>query len=413
MTAVGAATTISGYASTSFAAQPKVVVIGGGFGGATVARYLMLWGGGRVDVTLVDRSAKFVSSPMSNLIVAGYRDMNDITMAYDGLRARGVKVITAEVTAVAHNKQRIRLADGTDLPYDRLIVSPGIDFIWDDVAGMADAAAQEAVPHAWMAGNQTLILQKQIQAMADGGVFVMTIPIAPYRCASAPYERACLVADYLMKHKPRSKVLILDANEDVVSMKDLFTKVWKERYGNIIEYQNNSELKEVDVATHTAILEFDKVKADVLNAIPPQRAGEIARQAGLINVNKRWCDVNWLTMESTSIPKVHVLGDSVFPSPRMPKSAHVANQHAKVAAAAILDIFRGREPNQHPMVTSTCYSYVSQSDAIHVSSVHAYDRGARTMQPVPGAGGVSIAPNTMEGDFAAGWARNIWADSLS
>ena len=413
MTAVGAATAISGYASLGFAAKPKVVVIGGGFGGATVARYLMLWGEGGVEVTLVERNEKFVSSPMSNLVIAGYRDMNDITLTYDRLRACGVKVITAEVIAVASDRQRIRLGDGTNLPYDRLIVSPGIDFIWGDVGGMADAEAQIAIPHAWTAGIQTLSLQKQLQAMADGGVFAIAIPIAPYRCASAPYERACLVADYLKKNKPRSKVLILDANEDVVSMKELFTKVWKERYGNIIDYQNNSELKEVDVATHTAILEFDKVKVDVLNAIPPQRAGEIARQAGLINVNNRWCDVHWLTMESTSMPKVHVLGDSVFPSPRMPKSGHVANQHAKVTAAAILDIFHGREPNQQPMVTSTCYSYVSQRDAIHVSSVHAYDRETRTMQPVPGAGGVSIAPNGMEGDFAAGWARNIWADSLS
>lgn len=412
ISAIGSATAVSGYASVSFGARPKIVVVGGGFGGATVARYLMLWGRGSVDVTLVERNLQFTSCPMSNLVIAGYSKIGDITITYDRLRSLGIKIIHGEVTAVAHEKQLVRLTDGSELPYDRLIVSPGIDFIWDQVGGMDGQAAQEAIPSAWKTGAQTVMLRNQLTAMTDGGVFAISIPVAPYRCTPAPYERACLVADYLKKYKPKSKVLIFDANEDVGSMKELFTKVWKERYGNIIEYQNNSELKAVHVPTRTAILEFDQVKVNVLNVIPPQRAGEIAGQAGLIDVNKRWCDVNWLTMESKSVSKIHVLGDAVFPSARMPKSGHVANQQAKLAAAAILNIFGGLDPNRNPLITSTCYSYVSEREGIHVSSVHTYDQAAQTMQVVAGAGGVSMTPSELEGNFAAEWALNIWADSF-
>ncbi|MBL8471991.1 MAG: FAD-dependent oxidoreductase [Rhodocyclaceae bacterium] len=408
----GALAAVGGCASLG-GSKAKVVVIGGGYGGATLARYLTLWGGGKIDVSLVERNPSFISCPMSNLVIAGYRKIEDITVSYDGLKARGVRVIQGEVTGIDATARKVKLADGSELPYDRLVVSPGIEFMWNDVGGMATAAAQEAIPHAWKAGTQTLLLQKQLMAMKDGGVFAISIPRAPYRCPPGPYERACLVADYLKKNKPKSKVLILDANEDVVSKKGLFTKAWQGTYGGMIEYRNNNELKEVDVASRTAILEFDKVKADVLNVVPPQRAADIARTAGLINVNNRWCDIDWLTMESKAVPNVHVLGDATFPAPTMPKSGHMANQQAKLAAAALIDLFDGKAPNANPMLMNTCYSYVSEKQGIHVSSVHHYDAAKKTMLPVTGSGGVSVAASVIEGDFAAAWARNIWADSLS
>jgi sulfite dehydrogenase len=249
--------------------------------------------------------------------------------------------------------------------------------------------------------------------MKDGGVFAISIPSAPYRCPPGPYERACLVADYFKKAKPKSKVVILDANEDVQSKKELFTKAWADLYKDTIEYRNNSEVKDVDVKTNTALLEFDKFKADVLNVIPPQRAGDIASKSGFKLINKRWVDIDWLSMEVNGTPDVHVIGDAVFPAPTMPKSGHMANQQAKLAAAAILNLLSGSEPSQTPLVMNTCYSFVDAKQAAHVASVHTYDRATRTMQPVKGAGGVSAARNEIEGRLALGWAKNIWADMLT
>jgi len=392
--------------------RPRVVVIGGGFGGATAARYISLWSGGKVDITLIERNVKFVSSPMSNMVIAGYRTIDTLTLAYDGLLAHGIKVVNGEVVAIDPVARNVTLADRTQITYDRLVVAPGVEFIWDAVGGMTDGLAAEAIPHAWKAGQQTLLLQKQLMTMKDGGVFAISIPKSPFSCPVAPYERACLVAEYFKKNKPRSKLLILDANDDVQSQKAMFTKVWRDWYPNIIEYRNNSELMEVDVAGRTAILEFDNVKADVLNVIPSQRAGNIARDAGLIDVNKRWCDVNWLTMESKAVPQIHVLGDATFAAPAMAKSGHMANQHAKIAAAAILDLLDGREPNQAPLAVNACYSHVSKREASHIVSMHAYDASTATMQPVHGAGGVSSQPGEIEARYAAGWARNIWADSF-
>jgi sulfide dehydrogenase [flavocytochrome c] flavoprotein subunit len=249
--------------------------------------------------------------------------------------------------------------------------------------------------------------------MKDGGTYAITIPRAPYRCPPGPYERACLVADYFKKSKPKSKVVILDANEDVVSKKGLFVKAWNELYKGVLEYRPNSEVKDVDVRTGTAVLEFDKFKADVLNVIPPHRAGDIAARSGLRLINNRWVDINWLSMESNNTPGIHVLGDAIFPAPTMPKSGHIANQHGKLAAAAILNLLSGQEPNPDPLVMNTCYSFVDSKSAIHVSSVHRYDPATRVVQPVKGAGGVSAARNEMEGVFALGWAKNVWADMLA
>ncbi len=395
-------------------ASGHVVVVGGGYGGATIAKYLRMWSEGGVQVTLIERNPTFISCPISNLVIGGTKTMEDITVSYDGLKSKwGVRVVQDEVLAVDAEKRTISLKAGGSMSYDRLVLSPGVDFMWDEIPGLKSAEAQSKVLHAWKAGAQTVALRKQLESMKDGGTYAISIPKAPYRCPPGPYERACLVADYFKKNKPKSKVVILDANEDVQSKKALFTKAWGDLYKGIIDYRNNSEVKDVDVANNTAILEFDKFKADVLNVIPPHRAGDIAFKSGIKLVNNRWVDINWLSMESTSTPGVHVLGDAVFPAPTMPKSGHMANQHGKLAAAAILNLLSGQEPNPEPVVMNTCYSFVDAKNVIHVSSIHQYDAATKLVQPVKGAGGVSAARNELEGKVAMGWARNIWADMLA
>ena len=407
--------TLAGCATPSGPSIGRVVIVGGGFGGATAARYLKLWGG-NVDVTLVERNASFVSCPISNLVLGGHKQMADITRGYSGLQALGVKVMQGDVTAVDAGAKKVRLAGGAELPYDRLILSPGVDFMLDSTPGLAAALDSGRVLHGWKAGPQTVALRQQLQAMPDGGVFAMSIPKVPYRCPPGPYERACMVASYFKQFKPRSKVLVLDANPEVQSKKALFEKAFKDHYSGLLEYRPNNELKEVVVGTSgqlTAKLEFDDVKADVLNVIPPQRAGDIARSAGLLNMNNRWVGVNWLTMESTAAPGIHVLGDATFSAPAMPKSGHMANQHAKVAAAAIIELLQGKPVNATPVVMNTCYSFVTASDVVHVASVHQYDAVDKTFKAVPGSGGVSAAASAVEGRYALSWASNIWADMLA
>ena len=399
----------SGVSRSSELSPGRVVVVGGGFGGATAARYLRLWGG-HIHVTLVERNTGFTSCPMSNLVLGGYSRMGDITRTYDSLSALGVKLVQGEVIAIDASGRSVRLADGTALPYDRLILSPGIDFIYDLVPGLLPALAGGQIVHAWNAGAQTLALRRQLEAMPDGGVFAITIPKAPYRCPPGPYERACLVASYFRQTKPKSKVLVLDANPEIQSKKALFERAFAQYHAGILEYWPNAELKEVE--GNLARLEFEDVKADVLNVVPPQRAGDLARKAGLVTVNQRWVGVHWLTMESTVAPGIHVLGDATFSAPQMPKSAHMANQHAKVAAAAIIQLLKGEPLNATPMVMNTCYSFITPQDAIHIASVHQYDASERTYKTVPGSGGVSAAANPMEARYAHAWAENIWADTL-
>jgi len=390
----------------------RVVVIGGGYAGATAAKYVRMWGPD-IEVTLVERDAEFVSCPLSNRVLAGVIQLKVLTRDYGKLQAKyGVKLIRDEATAIDPVAQEVRLGKGGALKYDRLIVAPGVEILYNEVPGLDSPQAQARVLHAWKAGPQTVALRKQLEAMADGGVYAITIPKAPYRCPPGPYERACQVAWYLKTSKPKSKVLILDANEDVVSKKGLFMKAWSERYAGIIEYRPNSELSGVDAATLTAKLTFEDVKADVLNVVPPQRAGKIAADAGLINANNRWCGVDFLTYESSAVKNVHVLGDAIMAAPQMPKSGHMANQHAKVCAAAVVALMHGEAVNTQPLVSNTCYSFVSDKEVIHVASVHAYVPEKKTMEIVPGGSGVSAAASEQEGQYAEAWGRNIWSDML-
>jgi len=412
--AFGALGWLSGCASTGGGNGPRVVVVGGGFGGATAAKYVRMWSDYGIAVTLVEPNASFVSCPISNMVLGGSKTMADITSSYDALAGQhGVKLVRDMVTSIDADKRMVKLASGGELPYDRLILSPGIDFMWEALPGMAKPEAKDKVLHAWKAGAQTVALRKQLEAMPDGGVYALAIPLAPYRCPPGPYERACQVASYFAKAKPKSKVLILDANDDVTSKAALFKKAWADRYAGIVEYRPKHVATDVDAATNTLKFEFnDDVKANVLNVLPPMRAGEIAVRSGLATANKRWCEVDFLTFESKAAKNVHVLGDSIQIAAQMPKSAHMANQHAKVCAAAVVSLLNGKEVNQSPIYNNTCYSFVSDEDAVHVASVHAWDAAQKTMLPVAGAGGVSKAANELEGRVAMGWARGIWADTL-
>lgn len=391
-------------------ARRRVAVVGGGYGGATAARYVKLLDPG-IDVVLIEPNEAFVSCPLSNLVLGGFHNMAAITVPYTGLMRHGVHVVRDTASAIDVEKKQVRLANGAPVPFDRVILSPGIDFMWDQLPAMNDGEAQWRVLHAWKAGPQTTALRRQLEGMRDGGVFAISIPEMPYRCPPGPYERACLVAAYFKAVKPKSKVLVLDANADVTSKGALFRKAWSELYPGMIDYRPNSKAIDVDVATNTLKLEFGDEKADVLNVLPPMKAGRIVEP--FITVNRRWCEVDWLTYESRAAKGVHILGDSLQIAPLMPKSATMANGHGKVCAAAVVALLRGESPNPSPTLVNTCYSMVSDKMAIHVASVHKYDRaGQPTMRTVPGAGGLSTAMSEAEGTYAMNWARNIWADAL-
>jgi len=409
--AAGAATTLAaaGCASTT-PSKARVVVIGGGFGGATAAKYIRMWDPA-VDVVLVEREPAFISCPISNLVLAGFTGMDDITRRIDGLERHGVRVVRDEAVAIDAAKKTVRLRHG-EIAYERLVVSPGIDFTFGDVQGYEQAMQAGRVLHAWKAGPQTVALRRQLEQMRDGGVYVLSIPLAPYRCPPGPYERVSMVAAYFKQAKPRSKVLVLDANPDVTSKGGLFKRAWSDLYPGIVEYRGNSRAVGVDGTAMSVRLEVEDVKADVLNVVPPHRAGDIAAKSGLITTNNRWCDVDWRTMESKAARGVHVLGDATLSAPAMPKSASMANNHAKIAASAIVELLNGREP-QPLKILNTCYSFVSRNEAIRVSSVHEWEPGQGTLIPVKGSGGVSAARSEAEANFAWSWARTIWSDSLA
>jgi len=404
-----------GCASTgAVPSKGRVVVIGGGYGGATAAKYTRLFSGGAIDVTLVEPNAAFVSCPISNLVIGGTKTLADLTTGYDALTSKhGVKRVRDSVVGIDATGKTVKLASGDTLAYDKLVVSPGIDLMYDRIEGLQAANAGGQVLQAWKAGPETVALRAQLEAMPDGGVYAITIPEAPYRCPPGPYERACQVASYFKRAKPRSKVLILDANQDVTSKGPLFKRVWAEQYKGIVEYRPQHNAIQVDARAKAVKFDVQQdVKADVLNVLPPMRAGSIAVQSGLANVNSRWCNVDYQTFEATAMKDVHVIGDSIQIAPLMPKSGHMANSHAKVAAAAIVARLLGIEVNPVPMLTNTCYSFVDDKNVIHVASVHRYDADKKTFLTVPGSGGVSAAPSEVEGQYALSWARNIWADTL-
>jgi NADPH-dependent 2,4-dienoyl-CoA reductase/sulfur reductase-like enzyme len=395
--------------------KAEILVIGGGYGGATAAKYLRLFSNNTAKVTLIEPNASFISCPMSNLVIGGSRTLADLTSPYDNLSKRhGIKIIQESVTSIDPDKKVVKLSSGKTLRYDKVIVSPGISLLMNSIEGLAQANQAGVTLQAWKAGAETVALHKQLASMRDGGTYALSIPEAPYRCPPGPYERACQVASYFKQNKPKSKVLILDANQDVTSKGALFKKVWAEQYPGMIEYLPKHNVTAVDAKTKTIKFEIqDDVKADVLNLLPAMSAGEIAVKTGLANSNGRWVNVNFINFESTAQKDIHVLGDSIQVAFAMPKSGHMANQHAKVAAAAIVAELSGWEVNPAPVLTNTCYSFVNAKEVVHVASVHQYIAAEKTFKPVPGSGGLSPGPTTLEGVYAWGWARNIWADTLA
>lgn len=408
--------TLAGCATPgSTPSKARVLVVGGGYGGATAAKYVRLLSDHKIDVVLVEPGDAFVSCPVSNLVLGGSKTLADITVPYSTLSTNhGVRIVKDTVASIDPVKKVAVLASGPTIAYDKLVLSPGVDLMWDNIAGLRAANASGRILQAWKAGPETVALRRQLEAMPDGGVYVITVPEAPYRCPPGPYERACQVASYFKTAKPRSKVLILDANQDVTSKGPLFKKVWAEQYPGMVEFRGQHKVTTVDAATNTIKFEVQEdVKGSVLNVLPPMRAGAIALQTGLANMNARWCGVNYQTFESAVHKDIHVLGDSIQLAPGMPKSAHMANSHAKVAAAAIVAQLNGWEVNPAPMLTNTCYSFVDAKNVIHVASVHAYDAVDKIFKTVPGSGGVSGGPTELEGVYGWNWAQTIWADTLA
>jgi NADH dehydrogenase FAD-containing subunit len=395
-------------------ARPKVVIVGAGFGGAACARYLKLWEP-RVEVTLIEPNAQFVSCPMSNTVIAGLNQLEDITFPYRYLKAQVDHFVSDTVTVIDPAKRSVTTAGGRTFGYDRLVLAPGVELMFDKVQGY-DEAAQKTIKHAWKAGpEQTGVLRKQLEAMPDGGVFVLAIPRAPFRCPPAPYERASLIAHYFKQAKPRCKIILLDGNEDIISKKALFTTAWQKHYGfgtenSLIEYRPNNLASSVDARAMKISTEFEDVKGDVINLIPPMRAAAITGPIGArTGDNGSWCPVDYRTMESTEVPNVHILGDSILSN--LSKAGALANNSGKLCASALVEIFNGRKPDPAPVVTSTCYSASTDHTAFHVATVFRYKLVDNSMEVQPGSG-VSLAESEKEFKMMRGWAKNIWADTL-
>jgi sulfide dehydrogenase [flavocytochrome c] flavoprotein chain len=379
----------------------RVVVIGGGWGGATAAKYVRL-GDPSIEVILLEPNRRFVSCPFSNLVLSGARNINALTFGYNGLREYGVKVRHETATAVDPVAKKVRVGDG-DLAYDRLIVSPGVDFQLEQVEGLA--AAGDKVLHAWKAGPQTVELARQMRAMPDGGVFVLTVPPVAYRCPPGPYERICQVAFFLKQNKPKAKLIVLDANQNIVSKTALFRAAWKD-YPNI-DYRASSKVVKVDPGTREVSPELgDKVRYDVINLIPPQRAGTIAVQADLVGADKRWCEVDHVTYESVKHKNVHVIGDATTGLP-VPKSGTIANAMGKISANAIVSLLNGQAAPSIPPL-NTCYSWVNDREAMAVVNAYKIENG----KVVQVEQKLTPGHSTLYAQQAEGWARSIWTDIL-
>lgn len=401
--------------SRAASARPRVVIVGAGYGGSACAHYLKRWEPG-VEVTLIEPNARFVSCPMSNTVIGGMNRLEDITFPYDHLKRRVDRFVPDTVTRIDPRQRTVTTAKGLTLPYDRLVLSPGVELMFDRVEGY-DAAARQTVKHAWKAGpDQTGVLRRQLESMRDGGVFVIAIPMAPFRCPPAPYERISLVAQYLKRNKPKGKVVVLDANDGILSKRALFTAAWEKYYGfgtdrSLIDYRPGNRVTTLDAQAMKVGSEFDEVKGDVINLVPPMRAGEITAGIGArTGDDGMWCPVDYLSFESLNVPNVHILGDAILSN--LSKAAALANNGGKLCAWALGEIFNGRQPDPAPVLTSTCYSLGSDQAAFHVATVFRYNPADKSMEVQPGSG-VSDHESTLELQYLRSWARNIWGDTLA
>jgi NADPH-dependent 2,4-dienoyl-CoA reductase/sulfur reductase-like enzyme len=393
-------------------AAGRVVVIGGGFAGASCAGALKRLAP-RLAVTLVEQSTSFTACPLSNAVIAGLRDLRDQEFTYDKLADRGVELARLMATGVDPQAREVTLTGGTRLAYDRLVVAPGIDIRWDALPGYDEAAA-EKMPHAWKAGAQTTLLRRQLEAMEDGGLVVISAPANPYRCPPGPYERTSLIAHYLKTKKPRSKLILLDA-KDAFSKQKLFQNAWQELYPGLIEWvslSSGGKVTAVDPAALTLATDFQTYKPAVANVIPPQKAGYIAELAGVAD-RSGWCPIDPVTFESSLQPNIHVIGDAAIAG-AMPKSAFAANAEAKVCAAAVATLLAGGTPAM-PKLINTCYSLVAPDYGISIAGV--YEPANGQLVEIPGAGGVSpidapAAFRAAEASIADGWFQAITAEAF-
>lgn len=416
--AAGAAFSTLGFPAILRAAGQRIVVIGGGTGGATVAKYLRLLDA-TLDVTLIEKNAIYTTCYMSNEVLSGERTLESLQFNYEGLKAHGVKIVIDEVTTIDYEAQLVRTKGGINYPYDRCVVSPGIDFRYERIDGYS-LEVSEQIPHAWKAGPQTLLLRDQLQAMPNGGTVVLAAPPNPYRCPPAPYERASQIAYYLKQHKPNSKLIVLDPKPSFTKQA-LFEKAWTELYGYktdnaLLEWHSADQASGVvgiEVATKTAITEFgDRFPAAVLNIIPPQKAGKLAFDADLVD-STGWCPVNKLTFESTRHPKVHVIGDACM-ADSLPKSGFAANSEAKVCASAIHALLNGLEP-ESPSFSNGCYSLVGKDYAISVVGVYRLSNDGKVIESIAGSGGTSALNPTaqdrlFDASYAYSWYNNFTQD---
>ncbi|HTY04179.1 MAG TPA: NAD(P)/FAD-dependent oxidoreductase [Rhodocyclaceae bacterium] len=417
------------------AAKARVVVVGGGYGGASAARYLRLLDPG-IEVTLIERGTRYTSCPLSNEVLSGSRDISTLQTGYGGLAQRGVKVVHDEVVGIDPVKKAVTTGTGGTFGYDALVVAPGVELDFGAVQGLNADLAESRIPHAWKAGPQTLLLKKQIEAMPDGGRMVIAVPPAPFRCPPGPYERAAQVAMYCQSHgKKKVKILLLDAN-DSFSKRPLFEQAWKALYGygsdGMIEWIGGAaggKVERVDAEAMTCHTAFDDIQCDVINVIPPHRAGRIAVDAGLANFKGAWCAVKPENMESTAQKDIFVIGDAcvggeLSTGNGFPKSAHMANSQAKVVAASLAARFNGL-PAPKPLYTNTCYSVVAHDwgfSVVHLFRVEnnqwVYVKDGSGISPVTFGTKEKPIPvprlyRRMEAEYADGWLRNLMTDAFS
>ena len=408
---VAGASAVAGLVAKSAASRVrrKVVVVGGGFGGAIVAKYLKLHSP-ELEVVLVEQMMTFSTCPFSNTVIGGFNEF--VTHAYDGLRAAGVVVVHERAVAVDVGRRSVCLSAGEKLDFDRLVLSPGIDFKWNAIEGYDEAAA-ETMPHAWKAGSQTTLLRRQLESMDDGGLVVISAPANPFRCPPGPYERASLIANYLRRKKPRSKVLILDSKEGF-SKQGLFREGWDRLYPGMIEwvgFSDGGNVVEVDPQRMVVRTDFEEFRPDVANIVPPQRAARFLDTAGLTEGGD-WCRVDQRTFESPVAPNVHVLGDACLAG-TMPKSGFSANSQAKACARAVVALLQDESPAQ-PAFINTCYSLLAEDYGISVAAVYRLDENSE-ISTVQGSGGVSPADAPLEyrqaeAEYARGWYASITAE---
>ena len=383
----------------------RVVVVGGGYGGAIAAKYIRMLDPS-LEVVLVERNRQFISCPFSNLVIGGIRQMDDLTIGYERLAVNhGIRLIHDEVIDVDAAGRRVVLASGT-LKYDRLILAPGIDFRYAELEGYDSASTPQVMPHAWKAGAQTELLRGQLRDMRDGGSVVLTVPLTPFRCPPGPYERASMVAMYLKRYKPKSKVIVLDANPDIVSKGALFRKGWARHYPGMIDYRGGQRVTAVNAQQRSVLVEgIEEVAGDVVNVIPPQRAGAIAVKAGVVGAG-HWCPIDPTTFESKLVSDIHVIGDACA-ADAMPKSGYSANSQAKVCAMNVVALLNGHETVEMSAI-NVCYSFITEKEAVSIAAVYRMVDGK--IVAVPNSGGVSPDLSELEAAHAENWRRNILAE---